>query len=143
MKPKCVVVKKKQMDAALRRAPRQGKHGLEPFASFALKNKLPFSVLEDSKVSNEPEIHRTEDDVWFCLQGSATFIYGGKLKNSKPRKKPDGTANPNEICGTVIIGGTKATLKPGDWLWIPARVPHQHSAQDTARLVIIKIPAKK
>ena len=33
-------------------------------------------------------------------------------------------------------------LKQGDWLWIPAGEPHQHSATGTARLVIIKIPSK-
>jgi len=55
-------------------------------------------------------------------------------------KRKDGSENPDEVRSKTISGGTTYVLKPGDWLWIPAGVPHQHSAQGTARLVIVKIP---
>ena len=100
---------------------------------------LPFSILEDTAVVNEPEIHVKEGDLWLCLEGEVKFVYGGELEGRYEKKHPDGSNNPDELGGTSIVGSTEHVLHPGDWLWIPAGVPHQHRAEGVARMVIIKM----
>jgi mannose-6-phosphate isomerase-like protein (cupin superfamily) len=100
---------------------------------------LPLGILEDSAVENAPEVHRHEGDLWQCVEGAVTFVVNGELVGATGRVREDGSPNPDELVGERIEGGTTYTLGPGDWLWIPPGVPHQHTAVGTARLVIIKI----
>jgi mannose-6-phosphate isomerase-like protein (cupin superfamily) len=100
---------------------------------------LPFAILEDSAVTNDPEIHMKEGDLWQCLEGEVKFVCGGELERMFEKQNSDGSNNPDELSGTSIIGGVEYVLHPGDWLWIPPGVPHQHSAEGTARLFIQKI----
>ncbi len=140
----CVLLKKEQIDETLQNRSVQGKRLLEPVKSFSAANKLPLNVLEDCEVlSNEAEVHKHEDDLWFCLEGEVTFIYEGELVDPWFKKLPDGSLDEREVKARQIKGGKQALLKPGDWLYIPAGQPHQHTCSKTARLVIIKIPAKK
>lgn len=137
---KTVHVLKRDIDATLNAPALQGKNFPEFFKSFALKNKLPFSILEDTNVTNDAEVHVKEGDLWHCLQGEVVFVCGGKLVEPRCRLNADGSKNKNELYAKKINGGTEFLVHSGDWLWIPAGEPHQHSAKDTARLVIIKIP---
>lgn len=135
-----MLVKKEAIDKALASTPVQGKRVLEPINSLVSQG-LPFNIIEDHKVSgSEAEVHKTEGDLWCCLEGEIEFTYGGELIDEEFRKNPDGSDNLNELKGTGINNGTKTTLKQGDWLWIPPGQPHQHDASKTGRLVIIKIP---
>lgn len=120
--------------------PIKGKNMLEPLKSKAQEQGLPFNILEDHQVVNEAEIHLGYGDLWCCLEGNSTFIYGGSLVNSRVKVRKDGTEDANELLAKEISGGTEIILKPGDWLWVPAGQPHQHSCASTARLMIIKIP---
>ena len=137
---KCVLLRKGNIDETLASEPIQGKRLLEPLKTFAAQNKLPLNILEDKEVSNDAEIHMHEADLWQCLEGEVTFIYGGEMVDPWFGKNPDGTENKNEIKAKEIKGGTTSTLKPGDWLYIPAGEPHRHFCEGVARLVIIKIP---
>lgn len=138
---KTVFVSKDQFAETLATVPAPGKKLLEPFKAFAAATGLPFNILEDCQVlENDAEVHRHEADLWLCLEGEVTFICDGEMVEPWHGKLPDGTTNPNELKAKSIRGGVTHILKPGDWLWIPAGVPHQHNCSDTARLVIIKIP---
>ena len=138
---KAIYVSRPQIDETLMTPPAQGKRGVEPFLAFAKTHNLPFQILEDTNVSdNNVEIHHKEDDLWQCLEGEAIFLCDGKMGDTWLSKHKDGTENSDEVRSKTIVGGVTYVLKPGDWLWIPAGVPHQHSAQGTARLVIVKIP---
>lgn len=139
----CAFVPAALIDSTLKSLPQQGKRLLEPLRSFAAAHGLPFNVLEDMDVSNEAEVHRHEADLWCCLQGEVTFVYGGEMVNSWAKQLPDGGTDDREIKAKEIRGGTEVRLRDGDWLWIPAGQPHQHKASGIARLVIIKIPAKE
>ncbi len=77
--------------------------------------EFPVGILEDTDVSdNLAEVHAKEADLWLGLEGEIEFIVDGK----------------------------KIIVRKGDWLYIPAGVPHQHNKPaGTARLAIIKIPA--
>ncbi|OGZ12573.1 MAG: hypothetical protein A3D67_04165 [Candidatus Lloydbacteria bacterium RIFCSPHIGHO2_02_FULL_51_22] len=134
------VVRKADIAKTLNTKPTDGKKLLEPLKSIAAAQALPFNVLEDKNVSNDAEVHTHESDLWFCLEGSVLFVCGGEMVAPWYGKKADGTENPNELKAKTIKGRKKTVLKPGDWLWIPAGVPHSHSAKGTARLIIVKIP---
>ena len=91
----------------------------------------------------DPEVHRHEGDLWQCLEGEVTFVYGGELVEPEMQKRADASVNEFEIKGSAIANGTEIVLTPGDWLWIPAGQPHLHRTEGTAHLVIIKIPARE
>ena len=135
-----VFIPKGDIDTTLAKAPLKGKNILEPFRSFALKNKLPFSILEDSAVSNDAEVHANEADLWFCLEGEVKFVCGGALSEARHRLFSNGSENPDELFAPTISGGEEFTMRAGDWLWIPAGEPHQHGTSGIARMIIIKIP---
>ena len=139
----CIFVPKSKIDETLARSPEQGKRLLEPLKAIAVETKLPLNILEDKEVSNEAEVHRHEGDLWYCLEGEVTFIYGGAMMNPWAKQLPDCGTDDREIKAKEITNGTEVVMGPGDWLWIPAGQPHAHRTDKIARLVIIKIPAKE
>ena len=120
----------------LKAVPQQGKRMLPLPMGLA---DMPLGILEDQAVENAPEVHRSEGDLWQCLEGEATFVVGGEVVGVRERERADGTLNSDELTGERIEGGATYILRSGDWLWIPPGVPHQHAASGTARLAIIKI----
>ncbi|HSC09279.1 MAG TPA: heme-binding protein [Steroidobacteraceae bacterium] len=67
--------------------------------------------------AGEAEIHLTEVDIFYVLDGQATFVTGGELL--EPRD-----LTPSEIRGSAIRGGTERQLARGDVITVPAGVPH-------------------
>ena len=63
------------------------------------------------------ELHVRDTDVFYIVDGSATFVTGGKMLDSK-------NTGPNEVRGTSIEGGDTRELNKGDVIIIPAGVPH-------------------
>jgi mannose-6-phosphate isomerase-like protein (cupin superfamily) len=63
------------------------------------------------------EVHEKETDVFYVVDGDATFITGGKMIGGKLTK-------PGQWLGTDIQGGTVHHLTKGDVITIPAGVPH-------------------
>ena len=139
-----ILIRKEEIDKTLASSPTVGKKLLEPLKSLAVANKLPLNILEDHQISNnDAEVHKHESDLWLCLEGEVKFIHGGELFEPWPKKNLDGTIDDREWKAKEIRGGIEATLRAGDWLWIPAGEPHQHNSLGTARLAIIKIPIIK
>jgi ankyrin repeat protein/mannose-6-phosphate isomerase-like protein (cupin superfamily) len=63
------------------------------------------------------EVHDKETDVIYVLDGEATFVTGGTMIGGK-------VSGPNQWLGTSIDGGMTRQLKKGDFIVIPAGVPH-------------------
>jgi len=135
---KSVFVDKKTINKALKTIPKKGKNSIEPFKTWTVKRSLPFSILENNEVLNKAERHKNEGDLWFCLEGEATFICGGEMVNERILNDMENS----ESQADYIKRGKSITLKKGDWLWIPPGEPHQHSNKNLSRLLIIKIPQK-
>lgn len=65
----------------------------------------------------EAEIHTTDTDVFYILEGTATVVAGGELVGAR-------NVAGNEIRGEAIRGGTEYRLAKGDVITIPHGVPH-------------------
>jgi mannose-6-phosphate isomerase-like protein (cupin superfamily) len=81
------------------------------------------------------ELHKTETDVFYVVDGAATFITGGTIvgENTSP-------TNPNEVRGTSIDGGVSHALSQGDVIVIPAGTPHWFQSVPTMiHYFVIKI----
>ena len=80
----------------------------------------------------EAEVHRTDTDVLYILEGTATVVTGGELV--EPR-----TVAGTEIRGASIEGGTEYRLAKGDVITIPHGVPHWFKRVDAPfRYYVIK-----
>ena len=67
--------------------------------------------------AGEVEIHQKDTDIFYVLEGSATFVTGGTVAGGKE-------TGPGEIRAAAMEGGTVRTITKGDVLIIPANVPH-------------------
>lgn len=79
------------------------------------------------------ELHVHDTDVFYIVQGRATFVTGGKGVDMKQ-------VSPGEWRGKSIDGGTAHHLETGDIIIIPNGVPHQYTAIDgTFLYFVVKI----
>jgi mannose-6-phosphate isomerase-like protein (cupin superfamily) len=79
------------------------------------------------------EIHLKDTDVFYVVDGSATFVTGGTAVDQKQ-------IGPNEFHATSITGGTEHHLGKGDVIIIPHGVPHQFTAiNGTFLYFIVKV----
>jgi quercetin dioxygenase-like cupin family protein len=70
-----------------------------------------------SDKGNEPEVHMHNTHYIQVLSGEATLIYGGTVTNAKE-------TGAGQVRGDGISGGTSMTVRAGDFLQIPAGMPH-------------------
>ncbi len=139
---KAIFVSKKTLDETLAQPPVQGKRVMEPWKSVTLGAGI--NILEDHEITNNVvELHRHEADLWICLEGEVTFQTGGTMPGIYVKKNADGSTDDREWKSEKIEGAETHILRAGDILMIPAGTPHVHNTTGTARLYIIKIPARE
>lgn len=63
------------------------------------------------------EVHNKETDIFYIVDGEATFVTGGKMINGKQTR-------PDQWLGESIEGGEVHHLAKGDVIAIPAGTPH-------------------
>ena len=81
----------------------------------------------------QSELHEKDTDVFYILQGSATFVTGGKMVEPK-------TTAPGELRGSGIEGGESRTLSKDDVIVIPAGTPHWFKeVQGTFLYFVVKV----
>ena len=85
---------------------------------------------------NLVEVHARTSHYIHILDGSGTLTYGGTVQAPK-------TTAPGEIRAASVSGGTVIQLHPGDYLQIPAGVPHMFNAARGTKLryVVFNIKA--
>jgi glc operon protein GlcG len=69
------------------------------------------------EVAGEVEVHDHDTDIFYILEGSATFVTGGNVVQSR-------TVAPGETRAREIVGGQPRNLTKGDIIVIPTGVPH-------------------
>jgi quercetin dioxygenase-like cupin family protein len=83
---------------------------------FASGSDYSASVLRRT-AAGQSEVHVKETDIFYVVDGAATFVTGGTMVGAKEMR-------PNQLLGTAIDGGQVHQLKKGDVIVIPAGVPH-------------------
>ena len=84
-----------------------------------------------------PELHDADTDVFYILDGEATFITGGKIIDPK-------VESAGETRGSRIDGGKEQRLVKGDVVLIPRGVPHWFSAvPKMVNYFVVKVTAEK
>jgi len=78
----------------------------------------PFHLDKQFQLLGASEVHESWNDNIFIQEGEASFVLGGTATDAKERE-------PGEQRGSVIDGGTTTAMTVGDYLFIPAGVPHQ------------------
>src|ERR1700761_8031658 len=73
---------------------------------------------ERSDQGNEPEVHTHWTHYIHVLSGEATLTYGGTVTKARE-------TSPGQIRGEGIAGGTRIAVHAGDFLQIPAGMPHE------------------
>jgi glc operon protein GlcG len=85
------------------------------------------------EASGQVEVHEHETDVFYVLQGSATFVTGGTVTDPK-------VVAPGEIRGSAIRGGETRRLTQGDVIVVPRGVPHWFRESDNPFLYFVVKP---
>jgi mannose-6-phosphate isomerase-like protein (cupin superfamily) len=67
--------------------------------------------------AGQVEVHDKETDIFYVVDGEATFVTGGTMIGGKQ-------SAPAQWLGTSIEGGDTRQLKKGDFIVIPAGTPH-------------------
>jgi len=79
-------------------------------------------------------VHETEAELFYVVDGSATLVTGGKLRNET-------RTNAANLSGTGIDGGVSRHVAKGDFIMVPEGVPHWFSAIDgTVVLMSLHLP---
>jgi quercetin dioxygenase-like cupin family protein len=87
---------------------------------------LNYRILSGSRTgAGVVEQHTNETDIFYVVDGAATFITGGTMIGGKE-------TSPGEWHGTDIQGGDSHSLVQGDVIVIPAGMPHWYKEVPTA-----------
>ena len=77
-------------------------------------------------------VHETEAELFYVLDGAGTLVTGGKLKEEK-------RTNAENLTGSGIEGGVSKKVSKGDWIMVPAGVPHQYPSVDAGGLTLMSL----
>jgi quercetin dioxygenase-like cupin family protein len=81
----------------------------------------------------EVEVHDTDTDIFYVVEGHATFVTGGTLTGGRH-------IAPDEIRGGTLAGGETRHLSQGDVIVIPKGIPHWFKeVPDSIEYFVVKV----
>ena len=87
-------------------------------------------------INANASVHEREAEMFYVVEGTGTMITGGKLKEER-------RTNPENLSGTGIDGGNRRRVAKGDYVMVPAGVPHWFGEIDGALVLMsIHLPMK-
>jgi len=86
--------------------------------------------------SGQSEVHQNWNDNIFIQDGETNFVVGGAATDAKERE-------PGKLRGSSISGGKTVVLHAGDYLFVPAGVPHQMIVQPGQRATFLDFKTRK
>src|SRR5690348_9459205 len=112
---KVVFVPAKQMDVELHKLPLNNIGESE----INLIERTPghAAILLRRTAPGKAEVHENQADVWYVIDGGCVFVTGGSVVGGAQTE-------PGEIRGTGISGGEEHHIAKGDFIRVPAGVPH-------------------
>lgn len=84
----------------------------------------------------QAEIHADWNDNLFVQEGEATFVTGGTPVDGK-------VTAPGETRGAAVKGGTRMTMRAGDYFFVPAGTTHQMLVAPGQRIRFIAFKTHK
>jgi mannose-6-phosphate isomerase-like protein (cupin superfamily) len=75
------------------------------------------AILLRRTAPGKAEVHESQADVWYVIDGGCTFVTGGTVSGGAQ-------SAPGEIRGSGITGGEERRIGKGDFIRVPAGVPH-------------------
>lgn len=87
-----------------------------------LLEAAPYSLNMEYRATVGPAaVHEREAEIFYIIEGTGTLVTGGKLVNET-------RANPTNLSGTAVEGGSSRTVSKGDFILVPEGTPHWFSA---------------
>jgi mannose-6-phosphate isomerase-like protein (cupin superfamily) len=116
---KAMYMSAKDVSAAV--AASAAKQGTNANAGTRVFQLPPYNVNIEHRiaVAQGAAIHDKDAELFYVIDGAATIVTGGKLV--------DATRNGDNMNGKSIEGGTSQALGKGDFVLVPAGVPHWFS----------------
>jgi mannose-6-phosphate isomerase-like protein (cupin superfamily) len=107
----------------------------QPIIAQSLLQLAPYNVSLEYRASvGAAAVHETEAELFYVVDGSATLVTGGKLKEEK-------RTNAENLTGTGIDGGESRHVAKGDFVMVPDHTPHWFSKIDgTVVLMSLHLP---
>jgi len=98
-----------------------GKLPKNPLASVPVFKIGPFNVNVEHRLgapaaAQAASVHDTDAELFYMIDGTATLVTGGKLV--------EGTKDGDNWRGKAIEGGKSQQMSKGDFMLVPAGVPH-------------------
>ena len=124
---KLVYVPAKQIEADIRKA--SANNG-EQEINLIERTPDHAGILLRRTLLGKAEVHETETDVWYVIDGGCILVTGGSLIDAKPE-------GPGQIRGTGITGGEERKIGKGDFIQIPNGMPHWVKKIEGGELVYI------
>jgi mannose-6-phosphate isomerase-like protein (cupin superfamily) len=90
-----------------------------PSSNLRVFSLGPYNVNIERRnpVAQGASAHDAVAELFYIVDGSATLLTGGTI--------PGATRNGTNLQGKAIEGGIRQSFTKGDWLIVPAGVPHQ------------------
>jgi mannose-6-phosphate isomerase-like protein (cupin superfamily) len=96
----------------------------------------PYNVnMEHRIMGQNASVHETEAELFYVIDGTGTIVTGGKL--IEPQR------NGENLTGSGIEGGVSKRVSKGDWILVPAGVPHQYPAVEGSGLTLMSLHLPK
>jgi mannose-6-phosphate isomerase-like protein (cupin superfamily) len=108
-----------------------------PLRSAPLLQLAPYTAnIEYRTAVANAAVHDTEAELFYVIDGSATFVTGGQLTEAQ-------RSNPENQTGKGIANGNAKRVTKGDFMIVPQGVPHWFSAIDgSITLMSLHLPRK-
>lgn len=130
---KLVYVPGKQIEEDIRKAP--ANNG-EQEINLIQRTPDHAGILLRRTAPGKAEVHETETDIWYVIDGGCILVTGGSLIDAK-------TESPGQIRGMGISGGEEQKIGKGDFIRIPNGVPHWVKSIEGGELVYIVVKYTK
>jgi mannose-6-phosphate isomerase-like protein (cupin superfamily) len=97
----------------------------------------PYNVNMEHRIMGQAAaVHETEAEMFYVIDGAGTLVTGGKLIEER-------RTNPENLSGTGIEGGISKRVAKGDWVLVPAGVPHQYPTVEASGLTLMALHLPK
>jgi len=126
-----------EVDAMIAKAKNERKPDQANFTQQLLKLS-PYTVNLEYRVEGldtPPSLHEAESEMIYVVDGAAMLTQGGKILDER-------RSNATNLTGSSIQGGSGRRIAKGDYVFVPANVPHAFTKTE-GRLVIMSIHLPK